>query len=252
VPDAGSYDWIVPVNFTRNGIVRVSDANGQPWQDAALLEYSFKFICGGEGEEPGAVLWFGSSDSKSPSYGFAKVALARGTIQFSGFSKNVETLNGTWHELRVRFDLHHDTGALYLDEKPLFENIPLFTSHDHYFEPYLALQAGAEIPINFRLDDLHINIIRLDAEGNDRELYMVLTDPFDQYDDKSNHVQNCWRLKNSTVKESTMTVEAETGGNKVLRLHSVAGRSILIYLPLDIPARIPFDISDQCFAIENQ
>lgn len=254
VPNAGRYEWLVPVNFTRNAIIRVSDSNGKLWQDEALLEYNFRFSYTSENDfqQPAAVFWFGSSDPKSPSFGFAKIALARDTIQFSDFTKNVELLSGAWHELRVRFDFHHDTGTLYLDEQPIFENISLFTSHDHYFEPYLALQAGADIPIDFRFDNLQINIIQLDAEGNDRELFTVLADPFDHYDDKSNHVQNCWRLKNHIVKESTLAVESEKQSNKVLRLQSIAGTPLLLYLPINIPARIPFDISDQCFTIENQ
>lgn len=254
VPNTGRYEWLVPVNFTRNAIIRVSDSNGKLWQDKAFLEYSFRFSYSPENDyqQPAAVFWFGSSDPESPSYGFARITLAHDVIQFSDFSKSIEPLSGAWHELRVRFDFHHDTATLYLDKQPLFENLSLFTSHNHYFEPYLVLQSGADVPIDFRFDDLQINIVQLDDEGNDQKLFTVLADPFERYNEKVNGIQNCWRMKNPKVKESTVAVEAENNSNKVLRLNSVAGKSILLYLPINIPARIPFDISDQCFTIENQ
>jgi hypothetical protein len=49
-----------------------------------------------------------------------------------------------------------------------------------------------------------------------------------------------------------LAVEAENQGNRVLRLQSMAGRQVLIYLPLAIPDHVPFDISDHQFVIENQ
>ncbi len=109
VEDNGKYDWLVPVNFTQNGIVRVSDASGRPWSEEGLLEFSFKFNYGGEGDEPEAMLWFGGSDPKDPGYGFAKITIGNAQVQFGGFSKAIDPLAGSWHELQVRFDFRRDS-----------------------------------------------------------------------------------------------------------------------------------------------
>jgi hypothetical protein len=251
VPDTGSYDWLAPVNFTRNGIIRVSDASGRPWLEDGLLEFSLKFSYSGEGEEPGVVLWFGGSDPKDPSYGFAKIDIGRTQVQFGGISKAIEPLTGNWHELRVRFDFGRDSAEIRLDGRVVFENAALNTTREHYFEQGLALKAGATQAMDLLLDDLSINVVRLDDEGADKERLNVLSDDFDRYDGQANTPENCWQWLNPVDKKSSIDLGQDGVAGKALRLRTEAGKQMLIFLPFSLPDKVPFDISDKCFNIEN-
>jgi hypothetical protein len=250
--NSGRYKWMVPVNFTRNAIVRVSDSNGKPWRDDGQLEYSFRFNFNGAGEDAGAVIWFGSAARQGPGYGFARIAMRSDSIEFGGIEKAVEPLAGTWHELRVRFDFRHDTVSLNLDGEALFENMALATSQNYSFEPYLTVRAGGAASVELALDDLQVNIVQLDAQGGERERFTVLRDAFDSYDEKTNALQSCWHWAGVDGKAARVTVESIGAKNKVLRLHSAAGKTFLLYLPFDLPVGVPFDISDKCLVIGNQ
>ncbi len=248
VEDTGSYEWLVPMNFTANGIVRVSDANGSPWLSEGLLETGFRFRWDGEGE---ATVWFGSNDPKAPSYGFGRIDIGNGTIGFGGFSKVIEPLTGTWHEMRVRLDLRRDTAEIRLDDRMLFENAALNTTHERYFEPGFVLQTGGEKALGFMMDNLAINIVRLASTGEDLQLFNALNEDFNRYDGKVNVLENCWQLQGANQFESKIEISNENAGNRSLRLSTAAGKQVLLRLQLSLPERIPFDISAKCLIIEN-
>ena len=254
VPDTGSYDWLVPVNFTRNGIVRVSDSNGKLWRDDGLLEYSFRFIYNGQGEEPGAVFWFGGSDVKDRrGTGSPRSGSAATRSNSAASAKTIAPLAAAWHELRVRFDFRRDTAEMRLDDQVLFANAALNTTREHYFQPYLVLQSGGDAALDFTMDDLAINVVQLDSAGEDRQLFNALTDNFDRYDEEANGLQNCWQWqKTSANTETKVELNAENHENKSLRLQSESGKQLMIYLPFALPDKVPFDISDKCLVIENQ
>jgi formylglycine-generating enzyme required for sulfatase activity/protocatechuate 3,4-dioxygenase beta subunit len=252
VPDTGSYDWLVPVNFTRNGIVRVSDSSGKLWRENSLLEYSFKFIYNGTGEEPGAVFWFGGSDPQAPGYGFARIEIGSAKVQFGGIAKTIEPLAADWHELRVRFDFRRDTVEIHLDDQMLFANAALNTTREHYFQPYLVLQSGGEAPLDFTLDDLAVNVVQLDSVGEDRQLFNVLCENFDRYDKRVNGLQNCWHWQNTKDSETKVELKIENLSDKSMRMLTEGGKQLMIYLPFLLPDKVPFDISDKNMVIENQ
>jgi hypothetical protein len=250
-PNTGSYDWLVPINFTRNGIIRVSDASGRPWSEEGLLEFSLKFIYSGESDEPGAVLWFGSTDPKSPSFEFGRIAISGNAMEFGGLSKTIEPLAGGWHELRMRLDFRRDTAELRLDELMLFENAPLGTTREHYFQPNLALQAGGDNGVEFMMDDLAINVVQPDSTGGEELSFNALSEDFDRYDERNNALARCWRLAGASDKRNGAQLQGEGAQNRSLRLTSEPGRKLMIWLPFSLPDKIPFDISDKRFTIGN-
>ncbi len=254
VEDTGSFEWTVPVSFTANGIVRVSDAGGRLWQEEGLLEYAFKFMYmyNGSGDDPGMGFWFGSADVNAPSYGFGRIDISGNAIGFGGMTKAVEPLAGSWHELRVRLDLRRDTAVIYLDDQVLFEHAALGTTRERYFEPGLALQAGSGEELELALDDLAIRVIRQDAGGEDREAFGVLKDDFERYDAKANPMQSCWQVPAVLGDNSSMELNLDAPKNKSLRLRTEAGKQIMLRLPFALPEKTPFDASDKNFAIENR
>jgi Leucine-rich repeat (LRR) protein len=251
-PNTGSYDWLVPINFTRNGIFRVSDASGKPWLNDGLLEFSFKFSYAGEGDEPGAFIWFGSIDPKAPSYGFGKIEISNNAIGFREITKAIEPLAGSWHELRVRFDFSRDSAEIKLDEQSLFENAPLHTSREHYFEPFLLLQTGGEKALDFAMDDLTINVIQINDIGSEELRFNVLSDDFDRYDGRANTPKSCWQWLDPADKKSSAELAPDGRIGNALILRTAAGKQMLIFLPFSLPDKVPFDISDKCFTIENE
>ncbi len=252
VPNTGYYNWLVPVNFTRNAIVRVSDSNGKPWMNDGLLECSFKFNYSGEGEEPGAVFWFGGSDPQSPGYGFARIEIGLDRVQFGGFSKSIAPLSRAWHELRVRFNFNRDTAEIRLDNQIVFENAALNTTQEHYFKTILTVNAGGNAPIDFKLDDLAINVVQLDSDGNDQMRFNVLKDNFDRYDGKENPLQSCWQWKNMNERRNNVELNVENRDNKSLQLRTETGKQLQINLPFNLLDRVPFDISDKNMVITIQ
>ncbi|HEX7501877.1 MAG TPA: Ser-Thr-rich GPI-anchored membrane family protein, partial [Acidobacteriota bacterium] len=251
VPDTGSYDWLVPINFTRNGIIRVSDASGRPWINEGMLEYKFKFNYAGEGTEPGVELWFGSKDPKAPSYEFSRIEIGNETVGFGDFAKAILPLAGSWHELRVRLDLRRDSAEIRLDDQLLFENAPLGTTREHYFQPFLVLQTGGTTPLEFTMDDLAINVIQLDSAGAEELRFNALSENFDRYDGQANALETCWQWLNPADKKSSVELGQDGVAGKALKLRTEAGKQLLIWLPFSLPDKVPFDISDKCFMIEQ-
>ncbi len=131
----------------------------------------------------------------------------------------------------------------------MFENAALNTTQEHYFQTNLVLQAGGENELNFEMDDLDINVVRLDDLGNDKQLLNVLKEDFDRYDGVSNVLQNCWWGLNALDKENKIALNLDSPVNKTLRLQNAAGKQLLIWLPFSLPDKVPFDISDKCFTI---
>jgi hypothetical protein len=228
--------------------VRVTDAGGRPWQDEGLLECTLKFLRPGGGEEPGMILWFGSSDPGAPSFGFARIDISGKDVAFAGVSKSIGSLAGGWHELKVRLDLRRDTAGIWLDDSMLYENAALRTTREHYFETGLALIAGGGRAMAMQLDDLAIRVVRQDAAGMDLESYCVLQDDFERYDGKADPLAGGWRRRDLD-EAGQMELDASVPENKSLRLQTAAGKKMLLHLPFSLPARIPFDISDEGFTV---
>lgn len=244
VANTGRYDWLVPVRFTRNGIVRVSDASGRPWAGEGLLELAFRFRLAAQGDGPAFRLWFGNSKPKAPGCGFAAIDIGEREVGFGGLSMPIEPLAGGWHELKVRLDFRRDEAELRLDDRVLFANAALGTTREHHFEPALTLQAGREKDLDLALDDLAIDVVQLDEAGDEAQRFSVLRDDFERYDE-ANPMQSCWRGVNAADEKAGSWLDRETPGNKALRLRSAAGAPLLLLLPFSLPECVPFDISDR-------
>jgi hypothetical protein len=249
VADTGNYEWLAPVNFMRNGIVRISDSSGKPWMNDGLLEVGFKFSYAGAGDEPGAILWFGGSDPRDPGFGFARLGIGRSQVEFGGIGRAIESLEGGWHELRVRFDFRRDTAVIFIDEQLLFENAALHTTRERYFQPNLTLQIGGDNQAELVMDDLAINVVSLNDAGEDKESFVVLRDNFDRYDERANALGNCWQSRAVNSEANKIDLDSDAAAGKALMVKSEAGKKLLIWLPFSLPDKVPFDISDRNFTI---
>ncbi len=249
--NSGEYDWLAPVRFGRNGIVRVSDANGRPWRDSGLLEVKLAFRLQADGDEPVLALWFGGSDPRDPSGGFARLEIGRGVLRFGGLSFPVASLAEGLHGLRLRFDFRRDTLEALLDERPLFADAPLGTTREFRFQPQLVLQAGGAAPSELLLSDLTVSVVLPDEAGGEPESFTVLHEDFERYDARANALESCWRLPPAAGQESRVSVEAAGPDDRAMRVAGEAGRALRIALPFSLPDTVPFDVSDQCFSIDN-
>jgi hypothetical protein len=253
IPNVGYYEWQVPVNFTHNGIIRVSDSYGKNWlNEYGVLETSFKFSSNGLGvtTQPDIVVWYGSSDVNSPGYGFARVSLGRESIQMAEVSQTIEPLNNGWHEVKIRLDLKRDLGALFIDGKPMLENVSLYTSKNRHFEPYLSIRSGGGSATELMLAGLRVQVTLLSADGNETDHFTIMNEDFGNYEDPSNAISNCWQVMGLKLGEPGLVLKTLPGSGRVLRLRNVTDSTLTISKPLSIPDTIPFDISDRSFIIE--
>ena len=252
--NSGEYAWQAPVRFGRNGIVRVSDANGRPWQDEGLLEVELAFRLRADGDEPALALWFGGSAPRDPGYGFARLEIGGGALRFGGLSYPIASLADGLHGLRLRFDFRRDTLEALLDERPLFAGAPLGTTREFRFRPQLVLQAGGAAAAELLLSDLAVRVVLPDEAGGEPEAFTVLHDDFERYDAgraRGNALESCWRLAPAEAEQGRVRVEAAGPADQALRVASEAGRTLRIALPFSLPGTVPFDVSDQCFTIDN-
>ena len=251
VENSGSFEWQVPVNFTQNGIVRISDASGKPWLHEGLLEFKVKFNRISESNTPETSIWFGGAAATEPGYGFARIGIGSGRVEFGGLSREIDMAEGNWHELRVRFDFRRDTAEIRLDDQVVFENAPLGTGQEYHFLPSLVIQSGGETPLDLFLDDLAINVIGSDPDIDGEKAFTVLKEDFDRYDGKANVLQNCWRQAEMPERVGKLGLKGDGAENQMLRVRTEAGRKTTISLPFSLPETVPFDISDKCFVIDN-
>lgn len=250
LPNNGQYAWRVPVNFTSNGIIRVSDSHGKNWLDQeGVFECMFKFNGNSQegARQPDFAVWFGPAHVKAPGYGFARVAISRDMIQMAEVSRSIEPLSSGWHEVKIRLDLKRDLGTLFIDNERLLENVALYTSPEQHFAPYISLRAGSG---GLLLSDLTVQVTLLSADGNEKDSFTILTDDFSGYDGKRNVIGSCWQVRGIMPDKPTLKFKALPGMGQALWLQSAAGAPITITKPLAIPEKMPFDISDRSFIIE--
>jgi uncharacterized delta-60 repeat protein len=253
VPNSGQYDWRVPVNFTFNGTIRVSDSLGKNWLDEeGVLECLFKFYCNSQEEawQPDFAVWFGTANVKAPGYGFARVAIGLDMIQMAEVSRAIKPLSGGWHEVKIRLDLNRDLGTLFIDNRRLLENVGLYTSPEHHFEPYLSIRAGGGVANNLLLAKLTVQVTLLSTEGNEKDSFAILNEDFSGNDAERNVIGSCWQVSGLKPDKPALMLKALPGMGQALQLQSTAGAPITIGKPLAIPEKIPFDISDRSFIIE--
>ncbi len=253
VPNLASYGWPVPVNFTANGLVRVSDRYGKSWlHEGGVLEYALNFYSGSREDAARSdfALWFGSADVKTPGFGFAKVTIGPDSLRLAEAAKAIQPLNAGWHVARIRLDLKNDRGALFIDDNPELENVALYTSRVRHFEPYLSIQAGGDVPADLLLGGLTIQVVLPGADGGSQQRFTVLNEDFSGYDAERNRIGSCWQVLGLDPERSALELEALPGKNRVLRLRSADGGKLTIVKKLSIPETIPFDISDRPFTIE--
>ena len=249
--NSGEYAWQAPVRFGRNGIVRVSDANGRPWRDEGLLEVELAFRLRADGDGPALALWFGGSDPRDPSCGFARLEIGGGALRFGGLSYPIASLAEGRHGLRLRFDFRRDALEALLDERPVFAGAPLGTTREFRFRPQLVLQAGGAAPSELLLSDLAVRVVMPGEAGGEPESFTVLHDDFERYDGRGNALETCWRLPPAGAPEGRVRVEAAGPADQALRVAGEAGRTLRLALPFSLPDTVPFDVSDQCFTIDN-
>ncbi len=251
-PNTGRFDWPAPPLLTRNGIVRVSDASGRPWEGEGVLEVAFRYRCAGQGDGPAFRLWFGGGDPRDPGHGFAEISIGGDEIGFAGLSRAVEPAVGNWHDMKIRLDLRRDAADIEVDGRPLFENAALGTTRERFFQPLLALQACGGEPADLAVDDLAVAVVQADEAGGEPRRFSVLRDDFERYDDEANPLRSCWQGTSSVIGEARAWLDRGEPGNQALRLRSAAGTPLLVLLPFSLPERIPFDISDRQLTVEPE
>ncbi len=253
VPGTAGYDWTVPAHFTANGLVRVSDGYGKNWLDAGgVLEYTLAFNCGGrEGAQPSdLILWFGNADVKTAGFGFAKVAVGGETVRMAEASRAIEPLAMGWHEAKILLDLRRDLGTLFIDGRSELENVPLYTSNVHRFEPYLSIQAGGSTPADLWLGGVKIEVVMPGIDVGGQERFTVLSEDFSGYDAERNMINNCWQVMGLKSERAVVELNTLPGLGRALRFVSTEDSALTIVKKLSIPEKIPFDISDLPFSIE--
>jgi hypothetical protein len=253
IPNAGYYEWDVPVNFTTNGIVRVSDSYGRNWYDEnGVLETIFSFDCKRleMSEHPEIIVWHGRSNLKSPGYEFAKVEIGLNSIRMGEISQAIDPLSSGWHEVKIRLDLKRDQGALFIDSKSVLENVALYTTMIHHFEPYLTIRSGGGTGTELILAGLRVQMTLISDDGNETDHFTIMNEDFSVYNDRSNTISSCWQVMGLKPSEPALGLKNVLGWGRVLWLRNVAGSSLTISKPLSIPENIPFDISDRSFSIE--
>ena len=253
IPNSGQYDWPVPINFTSNGLIRVSDSHGKNWSDEdSVLECLLKFNSSSQQEArlPDVAVWFGSAKIKSPGYGFARLAIGRDMVRMAEISQDIVPLSGGWHEAKIRLDLKRDLGTLFMDGKPIMENVALNTSKNHHFEPFISIRAGGSAEVDLLLGELKLQVVLVGSAGEVQESFTVWNEDFSGYDAKHNMIGNCWQLNGLKADGSSLILKELPGMGRALRLHIADGMPVTICKPLAIPEKIPFDISDRTFSIE--
>ncbi len=252
VPNNGYFGWKVPVNFTPNGILRVSDTEGKYWYDEeGVLETTLNFSCVG-GTDPLSAcfsVWFGGDEAKAPGYGFARVVIGLESVRMAETSRAIAPLGSGWHEARIRLDLKHDLGTLFIDGRPVLENAALDASRMLHFEPYLSIQTGGG-EAELLLGGLKFEVVLLSAERNELGRFTAVSEDFGGYDAQRNPLAGCWRVSGSRLEGARLEFRPLSGKGQALRLHVPDGGRLTICKPLSIPEIVPFDISDRSFSIE--
>ena len=61
---------------------------------------------------------------------------------------------GKWYKIKVKLDLANDVGSLWLDDKPVFSDVPMGTKDNFYFAPAVTIEGGDDCRTRVWLDDV--------------------------------------------------------------------------------------------------
>jgi hypothetical protein len=183
-PNTGSYDWTVPQDISPACLIRISDADGA-LALPRLVSYDFSFKVA-EPEIPSALtslltISAGVPDVKTQTtwsadisfipdgpQGKARIFLNYGMADCQGD----RLFNGTWHRVRIRFDLDSYLGSVWLDNQLMFEDAPLDVEPVACSLPELTISSASDWPAKVWVEDLEV---RFQDHGPKLESVVELT-----------------------------------------------------------------------------
>ena len=298
-PNTGSYLWQVPETVSAHCLVRISDANGQLASENTMFECDLAFAIKSAEEiaveKPLLSLWFkqttlAAADPQNLRQAMPLLALSRSELDgsyqlnFGEYSVGLENSASLFEkpqQIKVQWDIMNSRGTLYLNQKPVFKDIPLPPANTQIFAPCLNLRTGDAVS-TLRLDDFQVSMVReqdtltgkdyLTASASEQkdasryESVPVLNDDFESYQPSENLASGGWQIS-QTPKGKTLRAEVESlnlhqgepafavdSQAPISGLHSgkvaiPANTSLTLTKPISLPERVPFAVSKRAFSI---
>ena len=191
-----------------------------------------------------------------------------------------------WHHVRIHFDLNNYSGSAWMDDRIIVENTPLSMSLNADSASVISMSCGAEIPVKIWVEDLEVKYLDLNLKPQNEEdepiIKPLIKDSFDKYESGLFPEKGGWLIRREMINgdERKINIDIEEIGKekeggrlpasphdvqsrgnsliddkeyvsapKSFKLESLSGRPVSVVKRFSLPDRIPFDISDDNFAI---
>ncbi len=290
-PNTGSFAWRVPIGISPSCLIRISDADGRPIVASPTSSYELRLMI----SSPSAVanpfsafrMHIAVPEPEAQRNDSIDMELTVDSLAEQGsFSLNgvlsdpiaCGLLLDKWHHVRVLLDPESGTAALWLDNEPVLQNIPVKIGPVSGPSPEISFSADPDSSGMAWIDDFEVKILDPDlkAKGLDPASHLawqrLWLDGFENYGEGGFPLQGGWTAApllegaagtgdnrveaeplrgTSGLKKSMFTVDGSESatGLQSLRGSRPVDAETRIVKAFALPQIAPFDVSDAPFSI---
>ena len=269
--NTGEYKWRVPPVVTPSALVRISSAEGQPFEPQMMsFEASFKInkLDQSKDSYPGGQFKMNISipDQKTNGMWSASLAFQQNingdqVIKCNYLEGKTQTSNQSvnrWHHLKVLFDRATNSADVFFNGEEIIKDVPMELKFPAKACPEIVVSTVPGCQSEVLVDDLVVKvwhpIFNLGREDTVEPVFLpVWKERFENYLSDEELAYGGWLMRRlDEGKEesvSLLNVMESASGLKSLRLSSGLGASYSFSKSLAMPDRYPFDVSDESFGI---
>jgi RHS repeat-associated protein len=268
IPNTGSYEWQVPHSFVCSGIIRISKVDKQKLSPGQL-SYQLKFKISGDesSHKIGEIftIYLGDERHNAIGFDFNDISFSRGSndkacIRFNDIIKEIGPFNqflSRWHDVQVLRDSSYDQFSIILDGTLIFENIPHPSDKNILYALSFSVEPNHS---NVEIDDVAIQGL---YKPYDKERFITFfREDFERFVEGKITINSGW-IKTMRMTSDKFEYGGEIDNNVNINLDSASGsrtlkiqadkkKQVLVIKNFRILIDIPFDISDQPFAIRDK
>ena len=263
IPNTGYYEWQVPHHISSNCLVRVSNADGvKPEQNILLYDLKFKVnsLTSSPTPRKDFTLWMGDKNNLNTSIPMISIVQESNGKEYICLEENIKEIGGSrefhnrWHRFRIMTDYSGERISIFLDEQPVFKNLPL--SPHYHFTPAVSISTTPCDTTDVEIDDF--TVLVFNSINGENKFIPIFKEDFERFEEGRFPKNSGWhgQVKIQTEKYSStdtidsISVQSEyVNGNKSLKINNSERHPFIVVKHLNIPKSYPFDVSDRPFEI---